>query len=55
MTEPGTNQYDQPVGDALSPREWDELVDLVVERIEDTGPRRARPSRPTFLPGGVLT
>ena len=35
MTEPSTNQYDQPVGDALSPREWDQLVDLVVERIEE--------------------
>lgn len=35
MTEPRTNQYDQPVGDALSPREWDQLVDLVVERIEE--------------------
>ena len=35
MSERRTNPYDQPVGDALSPREWDQLVVLVVERIEE--------------------
>jgi hypothetical protein len=25
----------QAVADALTPREWDELVDLVVDRLED--------------------
>jgi hypothetical protein len=35
MTEPNANHQDQPIGDALSPREWDQLVDLVVERIEE--------------------
>ena len=35
MTEPIANQQDQSVGDSLSPREWDQLVDLVVERIEE--------------------
>ena len=35
MSDVDTNQYDRPVAEALSPREWDQLVDLVVERIED--------------------
>jgi hypothetical protein len=35
MTEPTANHQDQQVADALSPREWDQLVDLVVERIEE--------------------
>ena len=35
MAEVDANQSDQSVADALSPREWDELVDLVVERLED--------------------
>jgi hypothetical protein len=35
MTEPSANQHEQSVGEALSPREWDQLVDLVVERIEE--------------------
>ncbi|MET0864458.1 MAG: hypothetical protein ABWZ98_08980 [Nakamurella sp.] len=35
MTEINDQAREQPVADALSPREWDQLVDLVVERIED--------------------
>jgi len=35
MTEINDRTPEQPVSDALSPREWDQLVDLVVERIED--------------------
>ena len=35
MTEATANRMDEPVADALSPREWDQLVDLVVERIEE--------------------
>ena len=35
MTEASAHQTEQPVAEALSPREWDQLVDLVVERIEE--------------------
>jgi hypothetical protein len=35
MTEPSNSNREQPVANALSPREWDQLVDLVVDRLED--------------------
>ncbi|MEP6559973.1 MAG: hypothetical protein ABJD68_02740 [Nakamurella sp.] len=35
MTEINDRSTEEPLADALSPREWDQLVDLVVERIED--------------------
>ena len=35
MTEINDRATTSPVSEALSPREWDQLVDLVVERIED--------------------
>ena len=36
MTEvDGRDSPSQAVADALTPREWDELVDLVVDKLED--------------------
>ncbi len=35
MTEINDRSAPTPISEALSPREWDQLVDLVVERIED--------------------
>ncbi|MGS0688174.1 hypothetical protein ACVBEQ_23950 [Nakamurella sp. GG22] len=35
MTEINDCTSPTPISEALSPREWDQLVDLVVERIED--------------------
>ncbi len=35
MTEINDRTSPTPISEALSPREWDQLVDLVVERIED--------------------